>query len=146
MTPRRTWAPYRDPAAHLPLAQRAAVHWRANVRMLRSAGDVLAFVMISIAPVPLGWAAGFGAIAAANAVDPQLRAVVGWTAAVAGFVVYALVQHVAFMRAMHRHYDPFVMAELAARGQAVCPACLHRLGPRPPVTCPECGSATLRGG
>ena len=84
--------------------------------------------------------------AAANAVDPQLRAVVGWATAVAGFVVYAMVQHVAFMRAMHRHYDPFVMAELAARGQAVCPACLHRLGPQPPVTCPECGSATLRGG
>lgn len=142
MTGRSAWTPYRDPAVDLPLAQRIAVHWRANLRMLASARDVTAFVLVSIAPVPLGWAAGLGAIAAAGAADPGMRSAVGWSVAAVGFVAYALVQHVAFMRAMHRHYDPFVIAELAARGCPVCPACLHRLGPAPPPTCPECGAAT----
>jgi uncharacterized paraquat-inducible protein A len=61
---------------------------------------------------------------------------------VAGVVAAWLVaQHLFFVYAMQRWYAPFVRRELSRRGLPVCERCGHRLPPRTPAACPECGVA-----
>jgi len=136
----RGWLPrFHDPALRLPLREQVALHWDANMRMLRDWRACLAFVWISLIPAPLLFL-----LPALAMLDWDGRSPAAPALALVGLVVYLFLQHVAFAAAMRRTYVPFVRAALCARGHHACIACGHLLGPQPPPACPECGSAPPR--
>jgi len=53
---------------------------------------------------------------------------------------WLVTQHFFFVYAMQRWYAPFVRREIARRGIPMCERCGHRLPPRAPAACPECGA------
>jgi len=133
------WPQWFSPDLRLPFREQLAVHWRANLLMLRSPAAILGFCAWSLLPlVPLlaasfaaGWISG----------EPRgLADASGWTLTLLAVLVYLLLQHLAFVRAIDRTYLPFVRRALVARGRPVCLACgqpLHAAG----VRCPECGGS-----
>ncbi len=137
--------PFPDPTSPLPLRARVAVHWEANLRMLRRRRAVTGFLLISLLPMPVllasVWMMGDGAI---GVFGPGGNASFGTVAALATglllLLAYGWIQHLAFVEAMRRHYMPDVVACMRARGVEICTACLHQLGPTRPRTCPECGA------
>ena len=130
------WLPrFHDPALRLSLREQVALHWDANLRMLRDWRACWTFVWISLLPVPLLFLLPALAVLrwdGRSAAAPALAAI--------GFLAYLLLQHLAFAAAMRRTYIPFVRRSLTAQGHPTCLGCGHPLGPAPPATCPECGS------
>ena len=138
------WRPrFHDPSLRLTLPQEVALHWDANVRMLRDWRACWTFVWISLLPVPLLVGS---VLCLAEALRIAQRVPDAWFlgAGICG-AAYLVLQHLAFMVAMRRTYVPFVRHALAARGNPVCMACGHLLGPARPETCPECGNLAHRG-
>jgi hypothetical protein len=130
------WPRFHDPALRLSLREQVALHWDANLRMLRDWRACWTFVWISLLPVPLLFLLPALAMLrwdGRSAAAPALAAI--------GFLAYLLLQHLAFAAAMRRTYIPFVRRSLTAQGHPTCLRCGHPLGPEPPAACPECGSA-----
>lgn len=137
------WPRFHDPALRLPLREQAALHWDANVRMLRDWRACWRFTWISLLPVPVLVAS---VILSTKGVTIGTARPNGWLAVgIALFVAYLLLQHLAFAEAMRRTYVPFVRRTLTARGHPTCRSCGHLLGPVPPAACPECGSGVPGG-
>ncbi len=142
MMPRDWWPRFHDPAYAPPLREQLALHWQANVLMLRSPKAIVLFCVISgwpvLALVLAWWTMGF-----LDENNPILsRGTVGIAAALGSFVVFLVLQHMAFVSAMHRTYGPFVRRALCGRGTPVCLACGHLLTPNGGLNglaCPECG-------
>ncbi len=132
------WWPQWFPAdLRLPWRTQLAVHWHANLLMLRRPAAVLEFCAWSFLPlIPLliaAWIAGW------MTGEPRgLGSPAGVALYALGVLGYLLLQHLAFMRAIDRTYLPFVRRSLCDRGLRVCLACGHRLAPDA-VGCPECG-------
>lgn len=137
------WPQFHDPSLRLSWREQTAIHWDANLRMLRDWRACWRFTWISVLPVPL--------LAAALTVAAQgLQVAIGGTYTAHAnawlflglllLLTYLFLQHIAFMVAMRRGYLPFVRAALSARGYPTCAACGHLLGPSDPEACPECGS------
>jgi hypothetical protein len=144
------WPAFHEPGLRLSLREQMALHWRANLLMLRSPRSVARFACISLLPVPIM------ALAAALA----MRATVAWVgpgaardvflAPAALFLAYLVLQHLAFREAMRLDYTPYVRRALAARGTPVCMRCGHLLPPPRAaasgrVPCPECGAPDALG-
>ena len=131
------WPRFHDPSLRLSLREQVALHWDANLRMLRDWRACWTFVWISLLPVPLLFLLPALAMLrwdGRSAAAPALAAI--------GFLAYLLLQHLAFAAAMRRTYIPFVRRSLTAQGHPTCLRCGHPLGPAPPAACPECGSAS----
>lgn len=131
------WPRWFAPELRLSFREQLAVHWRANLLMLRSPAAVLGFCGWSLLPLlPLLLAAG-----AAGWLGGEPRGLAtsaGRTITLLVLAGYLLLQHLAFVQAIDRTYLPFVRRALVARGRAVCLACgqpLHAGASR----CPECG-------
>ena len=133
------WPTWFAPDLRLPFREQLAVHWRANLLMLRSPAAVLGFCGWSLLPLAPLLAAAF----AAGWISGEPRGLAdasGWTLTLLAVLVYLVLQHLAFVRAIERTYLPFVRLALVARGRPVCLACgqpLHAEG----VRCPECGGS-----
>lgn len=138
------WPRFHDPSLRLSLRDQVAVHWDANVRMLRDWRACWTFVWISLLPVPLLVVAVVAVTSTFAA--PASRLPIALGAGLVMLAAYALLQHVAFSVAMRRTYVPLVRMALAARGHPTCVACGHLLGPGAPAACPECGAATRGNG
>jgi|LauGreDrversion4_2_1035121.scaffolds.fasta_scaffold75659_2 hypothetical protein len=138
------WPRFHDPSLRLSLRDQVAVHWDANVRMLRDWRACWTFVWISLLPVPL-LAVAVVAVTSTFAA-PAARLPVALGIGLVMLATYGFLQHVAFSVAMRRTYVPLVRMALAARGHPTCVACGHLLGPGAPAACPECGSATSGNG
>lgn len=132
------WPQWFPPDLRLPFREQLAVHWRANLLMLRSPAAVLGFCGWSFLPLgPLlaaAWAAGW------IAGEPRgLSTAPGLAMYGVAILAYLLLQHLAFMRAIDRTYLPFVRDALRQRGIPVCRRCGQRLAPGS-ARCPECGA------
>lgn len=142
---------FHDPAFRPDLRTQVALHWDANLRMLRRPLDVVLFTVISMLPV--------GGLVALDAGLPE--GLVGLVTdradgtgtmvlrSLAIAAVFLPLQHVAFMVAMDLTYIPHVRAAMQARGVPVCRRCGSLLPPETPdAACSECGhpgsSATIR--
>jgi hypothetical protein len=137
-TLRDWWPRFHDTAYAPPLREQVAIHWHANLLMLRSPRAVVLFFLWSgwpiVALLGLWWIAGF-----LDPEDPLLLRGPLWLATAAGsFLVFLLVQHVAFVAAMDRTYGPFVREVLVLRGVPICRSCGHLLG-ADQRACGECG-------
>ena len=130
------WPRFHDPTLRLTLREQVALHWDANVRMLRDWRACWRFTWISMLPVPLLFL-----LPAAAMMHWDGTSLGGPALAALGFLAYLLLQHLAFAAAMRRTYIPFVRESLGALGHPTCVRCGHALGPEPPAACPECGSA-----
>jgi hypothetical protein len=145
---------FHDRAFRPGLREMIAIHWRANLRMLRHPRDIAIFTVISMLPVLglLGLAELFPAFLGSGPATPgnpmiELQSLLLRVIAVA--VVFLALQHVAFMIAMDLTYIPHVRAAIRDRGVPLCPRCGHLLPPdAPDAACSECGatgsSATIR--
>jgi hypothetical protein len=135
------WPRWFPPDLRLPWPRQLAIHWRANLLMLRSPRAVTGFCAISFPPVAIpvaaallgGWLSG----------EPRgLGSVAGLSLYAIVIAFYLLVQHLAFMIAIDRTYLPFVRDALRERGVPLCRRCGHRLLDGAP-RCPECGQLPL---
>jgi len=138
------WPQWFPPDLRLPLREQLAVHWRANVLMLRSPAAILGFCGWSLLPlIPLlaaAWAAGW------IGGEPRgLGSAWGLATYAAAIAAYLLLQHLAFVEAIDRTYLPYVRRALCDRGIPVCGACGHRLD-LAAARCPECGERRPRVG
>ncbi|MGA1468489.1 MAG: hypothetical protein ACO38V_12690 [Phycisphaerales bacterium] len=131
------WPQWFPPDLRLPFRTQLAIHWRANLLMLRSPAAVAGFCGWSFLPlVPLlagAWAAGWFTGEPRGLSTPAGLSIYG-----VAVLAYLLLQHLAFVRAIDRTYLPFVRDALRLRGIPVCRACGHRLAPGA-TRCPECG-------
>lgn len=130
------WPRFHDPSLRLSLREQVALHVEANVRMLRDWRACWTFTWISLLPVPLLLALPYLIVHGWDGHPAASLAVAGLA-----FLAYMLLQHVAFAVAMRRTYVRFVRRSLASLGHPACTECGHPLGPKPPASCPECGSA-----
>ena len=139
------WWPRFHDAAYRPSFRAAtAMHWRANMLMLRSPRAIVGFVAASLWPVFVlvgtWWLLGF-----LDDNNPFLtRSTTGLVTAAATFLGFLLLQHVAFSHALIVSYAPFVRRAIREGGTPVCVRCGHllgRTGDGPgPTRCPECGN------
>jgi hypothetical protein len=136
------WTPrFFDESYRPTFREQVALHWQANLLMLRSPRAVLGFCVISLLPVAalalFWWVMGW-----LDPADPLLAR--GREAAVVAavtFLGFLLLQHLAFVQAMERTYIPFVREAMRCRGVPVCLACGQRLA-LGQADCPECGART----
>lgn len=134
------WPQWFPDDVRLPLREQLAVHWRANVLMLRSPSAIAEFCAWSLLPLgPLllaAWAAGWIGGEPRGLGSP-------WGLATYAAVVlgYLLLQHLAFVKAIDRTYLPFVRLALCDSGIPVCRGCGHRLDASA-IRCSECGGGT----
>lgn len=147
------WPVFHDPAYRPSLRERLDFHWAANLRMLRRPRDIVLFTVISFTPLLLliGFQTLFpGLYTATLTAGPNPTMDVGplmFTTLVT-FVVFLVLQHVAFVLAMNLTYVHHVHAVFRDRGMPLCPKCAQLLPPHTPgASCPECGeprsSATM---
>lgn len=126
---------------------KVAVHWDANLRMLRRPMDIVVFTIISFLPsaallLIVGLAPWIWVPGSAGGPPTTIDLPLFLLRTLATLAVFLPLQHVAFMIAMDLTYIPHVRATLRARGVPVCPACGHLLPPESPdASCPECGDA-----
>ncbi len=122
--------------SEVPLRTQALVHWRANLRMLRSAPSVLWSLLISVAPA-------IGLMLLFWYFNPWIKSLGDPLPTVLTIVLVALwlpIQHLCFIYVLNRFYAPFVRRELVAMGLPMCPACGHRLVGASVARCSECGT------
>lgn len=143
------WPHFYDPAFRPTHRERLAIHWKANLRMLRFPRDIAVFTVISLIPIlalllfsewlPVLF---FNGPAAAGAPFAELKTVA--PALVLVVLVFLLLQHVAFVTAMNLTYVHHVRAVLSEQGIPVCERCGQLLAPdHPESACPECGYRPL---
>ena len=138
------WPRFFDPSVRLPLGAQIALHWSANLRMLRSPRACIAFVAIAIIPTAVFaiCSSFFEQILTGRDAATGTGVFIVLGCAVA---VWLVTQHVAFVIAMERTYGPFVRTELRARGTSVCLHCGHLIDASGMIpshdvrSCPECG-------
>lgn len=139
------WPRFHDAAYRPTVGEAFAMHWRANMMMLRSPRAMVAFLVVSLWPVVVllaaWWLLGF-----LDENNPFLtQSSVGLVTAAATFGGFLLLQHVAFSQALVGSYAPFVRRALRERGTPVCVGCGQLLGSAAagdgtePTRCPECG-------
>lgn len=137
------WPRFHDRAYRPSVIEQFAIHWRANLLMLRSPVAVVAFLLLSIWPFGL-LLLGIWCIVH---LGPGLSAgspfvggpVLGPAAFIAAFVGYLLLQHIAFSLALVWTYAPFVRAAIRERGTPMCLHCGQLLHAQGVDRCPECG-------
>ena len=147
------WPVFHDPAYQPSRRERYSFHWAANLRMLRSPRDIALFMAISLLPllVLVGFQELFPGlyVVTAGPTNPAPNMAPLIFAGLVTFLVYMVLQHLAFVLAINLTYVHHVHAVLRDRGIPVCPACSNLLDPGTPgAACPECGdtgsSATMR--
>ncbi|MDZ4831794.1 MAG: hypothetical protein SGJ09_16565 [Phycisphaerae bacterium] len=136
------WPRFHDSAFAPALRDQFALHWQANLLMLRSTRAVFGFFAITLVPIGIltvGW------WAMDRVAGKQSWFLDGWwgpVTALTMLVTFAVFQHLAFVQAMNRTYGPFVRQAMRQRGIPVCPRCGHLLPPHSaPQHCGECGGA-----
>ena len=140
------WPVFHDPAYQPSLRERLSFHWQANLRMLRCPRDMVLFTLISFAPLALlyGFMTLFPGLYTATSTggaNPTIDMAPLMFTTVVTFMVFLVLQHLAFVLAMNLTYIHHVRAELGARGVPVCPRCANLLPPHTPgAACPECGA------
>ncbi|MFO0826617.1 MAG: hypothetical protein U0572_00580 [Phycisphaerales bacterium] len=137
------WPHFHDSAYAPPLREELALHWRANVLMLRSPGAVLDFLAIAMPPVVALVAIWWGMEMATGQRSWFVESDRGLLTAFAMLVAFGVIQHLAFVQAMNRTYGPFVRIAMRSQGIDVCLQCGHLLPPSAsPERCGECGQPT----
>lgn len=145
------WPAFHDIGLKLTLREHVALHWRANLLMLRSPRSIARFALISLLPVPLMALAAALAMRATLSFVGRTSAMEAFLAPAALFLAYLVLQHLAFREAMRRDYTPYVRRALTAAGTPVCMQCGYLL--RTPRggsgtaagACPECGAPDALG-
>ena len=143
------WPVFHDPAYQPSLQERLSFHWQANLRMLRSPRDMVLFTLISFAPLALlfGFMTLFPGLYTATSTggaNPTIDMAPLMFTTVVTFMVFLVLQHIAFVLAMNLTYVHHVREELHDRGVPVCVRCANLLPPHTPgATCPECGATQL---
>jgi hypothetical protein len=125
----------------IPMGDRLRIHLWANMHMLKD--PVVLLVSSAVAVLPT--LAFFLALRLLFAhLDLRRAGTTAWLLGFAGGVaLWLLVQHLFFVYAMQRWYAPFVRREFGRRGMPMCERCGHRLPPRRPAACAECGAALV---
>lgn len=138
------WPVFHDPSYKPSLSERLAFHWQANLRMLRRPRDVVLFCVISFAPLLLlvGFQTLFPGLYSVSSTPanpiPNMAPLMFTT--LVTFVVFLVLQHLAFMLAINLTYLHHVRSALLDRGIPLCPRCAQLLPPHTPAAaCPECG-------
>ena len=149
------WPVFHDPAFKPSTRERLAFHWQANLRMLRRPWDMILFTLISLAPLLLliGFQALFPSlytVSSTGGANPTMDMRPLMFTTLVTFVVFLVLQHLAFVLAMNLTYTHHVHSVLRDRGIPLCPKCAQLLPPQTPgASCPECGatppSATMYG-
>lgn len=140
------WPVFHDPAYQPSLQERLSFHWQANLRMLRSPRDMVLFTLISFAPLALlfGFMTLFPGLYTATSTggaNPTIDMAPLMFTTVVTFMVFLVLQHLAFVLAMNLTYVHHVREELHDRGVPVCSRCANLLPPHTPgAACPECGA------
>jgi predicted RNA-binding Zn-ribbon protein involved in translation (DUF1610 family) len=138
------WPRFHDAAYRPSMREQFAMHWRANILMLRAPRAIVAFLLVSLWPVAvllaIWWLLGF--LGDHNPFVTQNTA--GYLTAAATFAGFLLLQHIAFSQALVHSYAPFVRRAMCERGTPVCVACGTLLAPPRDASggmtrCPECG-------
>jgi len=135
------WMRLNEPVG-LSLREHLAVHFWANWAMLRQLRDLA--VSTAFALIPSGAFAlllwGARPLRRGGPLDAGRQDLATVILIVAcAIVAWLALQHFFFVYAMQRWYAPFVPREIARRGIPMCERCGHRLPPRTPAACPECG-------
>lgn len=138
------WPVFHDPSYRPSLAARLDFHWKANLRMLRRPRDIVLFSLISFAPLLLLvsfmrlFPDLFRAVSTPTNPVPDMAPLLFTT--LLTFVVFLVLQHVAFVVAINLTYVPHVRSVLRDRGVPLCRRCAQLLPPHAPDSaCPECG-------
>ena len=84
------WPQFHDPSLRLSLRDQLAVHWDANLRMLRDWRACVAFVWISLLPVPLLFLLPAAVMLNWDGTSPAAPAL-----AALAFLLYLFLQHLA---------------------------------------------------
>ena len=133
------WPYFHDPEFKPDRRERYAMHWKANLLMLKSFRAVSVFLIISLTPItlfvilfefigPLGIDQTGG--------GPNLTTLV--TTQLGLMIAYLCVQHMAFVIAMNITYVPYVRQAIRDRGTPICLECGHLLA-SDSSRCTECG-------
>ena len=143
------WPSFHDPAFKPSFLGNLAIHWKANLSMLRTPRDVVEFTAISLVPVACLFLATLllPSLFTASSSVPGSFERLTWVLLVTA-LLFLPFQHVAFVVAMQRTYVPHVRRALGRVGTPVCLDCGNLLDPSDPGSeCPECGhrdgSATM---
>lgn len=154
------WPIFHNHALGLRPAEVCRLHWRANLLMLRQPKAIARFTLVSLLPTPLLIFAatlavdGIGARAPlGSALLPNASPMATLVLATGAFLLYLVLQHLAFRSALKHDYMPYVRQALAQSGLPVCMKCGHLLAPvakgstaaATPPQCPECGYPTSGG-
>ncbi|MCH2161348.1 MAG: hypothetical protein MK085_05695 [Phycisphaerales bacterium] len=135
------WPYFHDPAFKPTPRERFALHWEANLMMLKSFRAVAIFLVITLAPIilvvilfelfgPLSFNIAAG--------QPNLTAIIA--AQIGLLLAFLCVQHVAFVAAMSLTYVPFVRQAIRNQGTPICIQCGHLLATLS-SQCSECGES-----
>ena len=130
------WPDFHDPDFRPTKKDMYAIHWAANLRMLKSPTAVIGFMAIALVPLFLYWIVF--ALTGPLTFDGTSNPLVISGILLSGMLVFLIFQHVAFMIAMNLTYVPFVRREISSRGTPICIECGHLLAERND-TCSECG-------
>ena len=135
------WPYFYDPAFRPNQRERIALHWEANLMMLKSFRAVAFFLIITLAPITvfvflfeLFGPLSFGITAG----QPKIIAIMA--AQLGLMLAFLLVQHCAFVLAMSITYVPFVRQAIRNRGTPICIQCGHLLATLS-SQCSECGES-----
>ena len=138
------WPVFHDPSYKPSLSERLGFHWQANLRMLRHPKDIALFSLISFAPLLLLvsfmrlFPDLFRAVSTPTNPVPNMAPLLFTT--LVTFVVFLVLQHLAFVLAINLTYLDHVRSALLDRGIPLCPRCAQLLPPdTPDAGCPECG-------
>ena len=130
------WPHFHDPDFRPTKKDMYAIHWAANLRMLKSATAVSVFMAIALIPLFLYWF--IFALTGPLTFDGNKNPLIISGILLSGMLVFLIAQHIAFMIAIDLTYVPFVRREICSRGTPICIECGHLLAEKNDV-CSECG-------
>lgn len=130
------WPDFHEPDFRPTKKEMYAIHWSANLRMLKSPTAVIGFMVIAMIPLCLYWLvfALTGPLTFDGGGNPLIISGI----LLSGMLVFLIAQHIAFMIAIDLTYVPFVRREISARGTPICIGCGHLLA-EADDNCSECG-------
>lgn len=132
------WPRFHDPSYAPSWREQVALHWRANLLMLRSPKAIALFCAIAFLPVILFSGAWWllWTVVEPDTLLARRGSLLLFSLLLLG--IFLVAQHLAFVVAMNRTYGPYVRRALVERGTPVCLRCGQLLAGSSD-RCPECG-------
>ena len=133
------WPDFYDSEFKPTFNENLAIHWKANMLMLRSPKAIALFCIITL--LPIGACTAISEVANPfvwdGATQELLTSILPLFTAF--LFVFLIIQHICFVIAMNITYVPFVRDAIQAKGIPICKACGHLLGKQSEL-CGECGN------